>query len=90
MGGVADRIKWVGGVSDEAVKKAESAGEWVKIDSRPDRGKAGTSSSKQTGMMSRNDEQEGRQERTDGPATCPFIDPVVWDGGNDPKRCVVT
>ena len=27
MGGVAERIKWVGGVSNEAVKKPESAGE---------------------------------------------------------------
>jgi len=25
VGGVADRIKWVGGVSDEAMNKAESA-----------------------------------------------------------------
>ena len=28
VSGVADRIKWVGGISDEAVKKAEAREEW--------------------------------------------------------------
>ena len=42
----------------------------------------------------RSDEQgwktTSRRERPNGPATHPFIDPVVRGGGDDPKRCVVT
>ena len=89
VGVVADRIRWVGGASNEAVKKGGASSELMKEGkvSMQVGGMEGTIRSEQTGMMSRNGKPPADGERTNGPATRPFIDPVVRSRGDDPNRC---
>ena len=87
-GGV--RRQWVER-EDEAVKKAESAGELVKKgrEGRVEKAQSTSRSVKKGGWRRRVGDPE--REREDGRLRHPpFISPVVQGVGTTPKRCVVT
>jgi len=94
VGVVADRIRWVGGASNEAVKKGRVSSELVKEGGVSRRmgglsipGQTERTSRQEPGAMSRNGRPPADAECTNGPVTRPFIDPVVRGEGDNPKWC---
>ena len=84
---MTDRIRWMGGVSGKSVKKGVVSNELVK-EGGVNRRMGGLSIPGQTesrtsrqepGAMSRDGKPPADGERSNGPATRPFIDPVVRD-----------